>query len=361
MKIFVVGCSQSGKTPFSEYISIALRCPRVGASEFFRKTFRYSGQLSRQEFTDAITDFSLEVLRRDPDVNVRHLRDRLPNTLCVVEGVRNPRDFVCLFDYRADRVVYLSCAETDVEETTFGHGVDVIRELTDYWVRCGLLDVRRVSEVKIQSFLEIEAAADNFVRALGETESYEPRRVHAELETPLRCHIRAEYLYDMDLAKAGQLVPGRVFSVSSYVKSAPTFQVQLDDGSVFSYLPPHAVEDLGLRGRTPLEPLEQGDLTYHDCPSENFCLHVYRTLAEDDVQAYFKRPRRWLTARYVATLDWYEGNDLLHLVSLENGQTAFLPQHKLKFGADSSRHLPPYKKLRRAFPAGGARRLGGDA
>lgn len=351
MKIFIIGPSKSGKTPFADRVAAGLRCPCVGASEWFRQHFPPQGDLSRQEFTDAITRFSIEVLRRDPDVNIRYLRDkRLPSTPSVVEGIRNPRDFAHLFDYQEDRVVFLSCSQTDLEQTNFEAGIGVIRALVSYWINCNLMRTDRVTEVSMGSFDEIPAVADQYLNSLEPTKDFYSR-VHAEMDPPLPCYVRAEYLYDMDPAKVGSYVPGCAFAVSSYPGSVPTFQVMLDDGSVFSYLPPHALVDLPLWKQAQedsIEPVDAAHLAYHNCPSGDFCLHSFKAL-RGDVQAYFKNTGRWLSARYLSTLDWYEGNDLLHLVALENGQYAFLPQHKLKFGADAELSLPPFKKLRAAW------------
>ena len=50
-------------------------------------------------------------------------------------------------------------------------------------------------------------------------------------------------------------------------------------------------------------------------------------------------------AGYIASIDWYCGNDLLHFIALANGQFALLPSHKIMFG-DGDEPLPDYEKLR---------------
>lgn len=56
-----------------------------------------------------------------------------------------------------------------------------------------------------------------------------------------------------------------------------------------------------------------------------------------------------LHANLIASVDWYDGNDLLHFVALMNGQFALLPSHKLMFGICE---LPDYKKLRAEWRVG---------
>ena len=90
-------------------------------------------------------------------------------------------------------------------------------------------------------------------------------------------------------------------------------------------------------------PLELADLVYHNCPAEDICVHAFEQL-QGPVQAYFKRRQLWLAGTYLLTIDWYTGNDLLHLIALENGQYAFLPHHKVKF-RDGIKEFPPYRKM----------------
>lgn len=163
---------------------------------------------------------------------------------------------------------------------------------------------------------------------------------HADIP-PLKTHVRGEYLFDMDLRHAGEYVPCTAFAVSSYEGSVPTFKILLADGTVFSYVPPSALVDVARRGNGP--ELELADLAYHNCPDEDLCVHRFGELA-GPVQAFFKRPQVWLAGEYLFTIDWYTGNDLLHLIALENGQYAFLPHHKVKF-KDGARSFQPYRKM----------------
>ena len=61
---------------------------------------------SKQEFTEAITKFSLDINRKDPYIVSRYLRTS--NNLdqnCIIEGIRNPNDFFELFDIANDKVI----------------------------------------------------------------------------------------------------------------------------------------------------------------------------------------------------------------------------------------------------------------
>ncbi len=375
MSLFVLGRSRTGKTPFAAQVALALGCPHVMASEWVRRRFPPATFPDRQSLVDALTRFSVEELKRNPRACVDYIRARHDlDRFNVVEGVRNPHDFVHLFDPRRDAAVFLEHTANDLRPTAFEGGLAVIRAYLDYLLDAGLLPASRVFVYRYPELYEpegravgparksadepgvllttsLDAAIQDFLsrwRALrpdgpeahADTEAARPQKVHADIP-PLRTHIRGEYLYDMDLSHAGELVPCTAFAVSSYEGSVPTFKVLLADGSVFSYVPPTALVDPEkARGR---ETLELADLVYHNCPSGDICVHSFEQL-RGPVHAYLKRRDAWMEGEYLWTLDWYAGNDLLHLVALENGQYAFLPHHKLKF-KDGPRELPPYRKL----------------
>ncbi|MCI0457297.1 MAG: hypothetical protein L0Z62_09995, partial [Gemmataceae bacterium] len=186
---------------------------------------------------------------------------------------------------------------------------------------------------------ECKRAAPPVADTVPAPEAHRPQRVHADIP-PLKTHVRAEYLFDMDLRHVGEHYPCTAFAVSSYEGSVPTFKILLADGTVFSYVPPSALVDVAQ-----LKPpeLELADLVYHNCPASDVCVHRFEELA-GAVQAFFKRPALWLEGEYLLTIDWYEGNDLLHLIALANGQYAFLPHHKVKF-KDGARAFQPFRKM----------------
>jgi hypothetical protein len=371
VSLFVLGPSRSGKTPFASQVALALGCPHVGASEWVRRRFPPAPYPDRAAFVAAITAFTLAELKRNPRACVEYVRSHYDLSLpCVVEGVRNPHDFVHLFDPRTDSAVFLHYIQNDLPATAFEAGLDLIRRYLAYLQATGLLEPARVVEYRFPEFHQpagvlpdgareeapgvraaqsLDAAILDFLQTArtavlvppvpaGEVPAARPQRVHADIP-PLKTHVRGEYLYDMDLRHAGEHLPCTAFAVSSYPGSVPTFKILLPDGTVFSYVPPSALVDPARKG----EPLELADLVYHNCPSGDFCVHSFEAL-DGLVQAFFKRPGLWLAGSYLFTIDWYTGNDLLHLIALENGQYAFLPHHKVKF-RDGTRELPPYRKM----------------
>ena len=348
MKIFVIGASHSGKSPFAGKVAAALGIPCYGASAWVRE--RFPGVAGdRAAFVEAITSFALAELRRDPAISIDHLRARADlDAPCVIEGIRNPFDFVHCFDARSDRVVHLHyTGEGALPPTVFERGIDVIGAYLDWLRATGLLDHERVTEIRLATFAELDTAIAAYVATLPSPPTDPDRHgavatVHAEIP-PLRTHVRAEYLYGMDPSRAGETRPCAAFSISSYAGSAPTFQILLGDGAMFSYLPADALVDPDKLA----DPLELADLVYHDCKSTAISVHDFAAL-HGPVLCWFKRVDRWVAGTYQFTVDWHTTNEMLHCIALANGQYALLPSHKIKFG-DHPPGFEPYRKIRREW------------
>jgi hypothetical protein len=345
VRIFVLGRSHAGKSPFARRTSEALGIRHVGASAWVRELLPAGADVG------TMTAFAIAELRRDPNVSVQSLRGRLAaDEDAVIEGMRNPYDFTCTFDPRTDHAVFLELAD-DAVPTAFERGLDVIAQYLAWLEEAGLLDEGRVHRYRYTSYRDgeqtLEHAILDFIARMPKLEA-QPRitaRVHVQVP-PFTTHVRAEFLYNMDPAKVGELRRCTVFTVSSYTGSAPTFQILLEDGAVFSYVPPHALVNPPVA-----EPqLELADLVYHDAKSVEVAVQAFDVL-RGPVLAYFKRRDLWLAGSYLFTIDWYTGNEMLHVVVLANGQYALLPSHKLKFG-DHPPGFEPYKKIRNSWVTG---------
>jgi hypothetical protein len=369
LKIFVLGSSGSGKTPVARRLCQALGLEHAPASAWVRERFPLprpadgASATERQAFVEAITRFAVAELRRDPWVSLDHLVEHHGLRASVVEGMRNPFDFVHAYDPRADAVVWLEHTASTLAPTDFETGLAVIDAYLRWLERCGLAGSGPTLRYRFATFRREDAGAvagdtlddaiDDAIARLaplaapptpGAPAEPETARVHAPIP-PLRCHVRAEHLYGMDPARVGELVPCTAFTISSYPGHVPTFQLLLGDGAVFSYVPPSALVEPAVLGPPELE-LE--DLVYFACPDEQICVHRHHAL-EGDVLAYFKRRDLWLAGRYLFTVEWWTGNDLCHAIALANGQLALLPHHKLKFGSGHAPGFAPYRKIRKVW------------
>lgn len=374
MKVFVIGASGAGKTPMATHLAARCGLAHVRASAWARAGFpgmAPSPSASREEraaFVEAITAWSTAELARDPWVSIDHLAVTADLTApCVVEGVRNPLDFVHLFDPRCDVVIWLTAAAAPAP-TAFEGGLAVIDAYLAWQVEAGLRDpaAAPVWRYAVRGYRRgdgdavagstLDDAIDDACARLAERaappSSARPAgcRVHAPLDPPLELEVRAEYLFGMDPAREGEFRPCRAFAVSSYPGEAPTFMVRLADGAVFSYLPPTALVDRGQPAWGQDTDLELADLAYADCPDERVVVTRFAELA-GEVLALLKHRDRWVRGTYLASIEWWTGNLLLHVVMLASGQLALLPHHKLKFGAGHTAGFEPYRKVRRVWRA----------
>lgn len=141
MNIFIIGTSGTGKTPFATRLTQTFGHTHITSSAWVRTRFRArETDETRDAYTQAITDFSINLLRNDPLLCISYMREH--NDLsknCVIEGVRNPLVFFQLFDARHDIVILLNYTENPLKKTAFEEGVDVIAHYLSYAVKVGLV------------------------------------------------------------------------------------------------------------------------------------------------------------------------------------------------------------------------------
>ena len=156
---------------------------------------------------------------------------------------------------------------------------------------------------------------------------------------PFTVYVDESFFYDLDATKTGW-IKCTAFGVTSYVGETLTLSVLTDTGAVFDYVPAHLVM------KTPSAPesaLPLDALVYNNCGSDPIDVVVHDVLKQAPAMAFLKRAAVWMAAEYLFSVEFYAGNDKLNAVWLENGQFAFLPNHKINF--TGAKTLPDYKKL----------------
>ena len=127
MNIFVIGKSKTGKTTVSSKIAQALDIQHVTVSTIFREIVNENDFETRQEFIEKISYVSETMIEHDPYVVVNYVNSMTANTSSVVEGFRNPFEFIKIFNPSEDKVVFLNGGKHVLSyQSKFENGVDLI-------------------------------------------------------------------------------------------------------------------------------------------------------------------------------------------------------------------------------------------
>ena len=134
---------------------------------------------------------------------------------------------------------------------------------------------------------------------------------HCSITKPFKAFVRRSLLYNLDPVFGGVL-ECKMFGISSYAGHYPTFQILVDGGAMFSYVPAHMLSTL-----EPSCSFELSDLVYHKCSSDQISYTVFEALLNQKAVAFVGPKLQQIKSEYVGTVDWYKGNELLHLLLLE--------------------------------------------
>ena len=145
MKIFVIGNSGVGKTPLSKEIENRYGFKYISASRKIKTLIPSKiltlKKIDRKKYTNEITAFSLSLLRKDPFIIINDLR---MEDNVVIDGIRNPRDFINLFNPNKDKVVFVSKEKTEIKSTIFEKGIIVIKEYIKWLEENNLLENKSI-------------------------------------------------------------------------------------------------------------------------------------------------------------------------------------------------------------------------
>ncbi len=148
------------------------------------------------------------------------------------------------------------------------------------------------------------------------------------------CLLRKEFLYD-GKHHHGEYVKVCVFGIASLHGRALGFHILTESGATFWRLPIHALCHVA---GAPIMPLDH--LQIWDCFSYDVTATCFDRLSEIRLRAYLK-DKHWYDGRYLFTIDWYNSEDAeeagegghkcAHLIALDNGNYAALPNNCLQW------------------------------
>lgn len=175
--------------------------------------------------------------------------------------------------------------------------------------------------------------------------------VHVAFAQGLKAWVEEGILHDMDSERT-DLRECRIVGLSSYPGQVLTTEILVKEkdrfATAWSDVPFHML--FGQSSR-PEKLLAMEDLYYHNCPDEHITFTFFPAFAQEKCRAYFKNHRKWIGGEYLGTVNWYHDNVNAHMIRLNRGQFALLPNHKIQFnvGDAPAEPLPPYKKLRQSW------------
>jgi adenylate kinase family enzyme len=145
MKVFILGLPESGRSTVAQSICQDIRYSYVDGSHWIKKTFRSQREGEHiEQFLDAYHQYFIKRLIDDPNICLRNIEETMrcnSSEHFIIDGVATPRDFVTLFDYSQDFVVFLNRnGNEEVQMKDYEKiGVSVMRDYCFWMSAAGLL------------------------------------------------------------------------------------------------------------------------------------------------------------------------------------------------------------------------------
>jgi hypothetical protein len=154
--VFIIGYSGSGKSTLAARIA-ALRDMRCISAGGWTREWYLGGCEAAADYREELAAYAVAVLRGAPLTAVEWITARMGERPAVIEGVRNPADFVRLFDAQRDEVRHLVHRRPTVQPTTFDRGVDVIAAHLRWMIATHLVEPWRYEVQEFDTYEEISA------------------------------------------------------------------------------------------------------------------------------------------------------------------------------------------------------------
>jgi hypothetical protein len=156
---------------------------------------------------------------------------------------------------------------------------------------------------------------------------------------PFKARVIESYLYDGDTTKEC-LLDCTVIGASTYFGQPITFHVFVEGKYLYSDLPINSIVH-GNPFKNTISEYDIHDLSHINCSTLELDNFTFKNII-NEISVYFKNKNKWLLGQYITSFDFYTGNELVHLVKLENGLFALAPNHKINWKGENE--LADYKK-----------------
>jgi hypothetical protein len=172
MKIFIIGLPRSGRTTVAKAIVEEHGYQYIDAMSWIRSTFRKpeAGEHPHQHEDEYQRYLSIRTTI-NPQFVVEHIHDmmraavsaNIPDVF-VIDGISSPRDFVTLFDFKQDVVIFLNRTDNDNDYRDHENiGTSVIRDYCFWMSAAGLISKQRWLEYNFR----IPGEKSDHIKAMG--------------------------------------------------------------------------------------------------------------------------------------------------------------------------------------------------
>lgn len=175
MKIFVVGMPNSGRTTVAKAIAKPENYMYIDSVSWVKNLFRpIRDDEKQQQYDDEYYQWLVNVMKNDPNIFVNVVNNAIGigeyanKKTYVIDGVFSPIDFVKLFDYNQDIVVFLNRNSNTADYRDHENiGVPVMRDFCFWLSSANLIDKNRWLEYNFS----IPGEDSSVIKKLGQKNS----------------------------------------------------------------------------------------------------------------------------------------------------------------------------------------------
>lgn len=169
MRIFVLGLPNSGRTTVAKSIAENDDSYYISAVDWLMATFRspHKGE-KPEDFQNEYVEYLVNRLKINPYLIVDNIFDIMDTSKSsnhfIIDGLSNPKDFIHLFDYNKDVVVFLNRIDNMTNGKDYeGISINVMRDYCLWLATMGFLDKNRWLEYNYK----IPGEESDFTKTLG--------------------------------------------------------------------------------------------------------------------------------------------------------------------------------------------------
>lgn len=183
MKIFLIGLPKSGRSTVAKDLANRFDYTYIDAVFWIRSSFRHIEKDEHpHQYEDEFQNFLSQKLLVNPYLVANYVSDIItelkmshlglypcnPRFNIIIDGILSPKDFISLFDYTKDVVIFLNRIDNESEIKDHENiGISVIRDYCFWLASANLLPKERWMEFNFR----IPGEDSDFVKVLGSKNS----------------------------------------------------------------------------------------------------------------------------------------------------------------------------------------------